>query len=51
MLTSGFPKRAEHFINILRANYQRDVIVSMQTRAQRQVDKMSEHHSLSLDRS
>ncbi len=51
MLTSGFPKRAEHFINILRANYQRDVIVSMQTRAQRDIDKMSEHYSLSLDRS
>ena len=46
MLNFGFPKRAGQFINVLRANYQRDFEVS----AQRHVDKMSERYSLPLGR-
>lgn len=51
MLNYGFPERAQQFIDVLRANYFPNAIVRPLTRAQRQINEMTQRYSLPLERS
>lgn len=50
MLNYGFPKRAQQFIDVLRANYFPNAIARPLTRAQRQINEMTQRYSLPLER-